>query len=134
MELKTELEKLQKYIGKDSDSFDKQLAVIQKNFTSEKDKKAIDAFVRSGLNDLTEKLKSFNTDLSIKMQLAEASEILSMSYIAKNYFKKSTSWLFQRIHGLKVGGKETAFTDNEKQIFNSALKDIGSKIAAIHIS
>ena len=63
----------------------------------------------------------------IRQQLGEVPEILSMSYIAKTYFGKSRTWLYQRINGNKVNGKPAYFTRSERKQLQDALQDIGKK-------
>ena len=67
----------------------------------------------------------------IRQQLGEIPEILSMSYIAKNYFGKSRTWLYQRVNGNKVNGKPAYFTRSERKQLQDALQDIGRKLSAI---
>lgn len=67
----------------------------------------------------------------IRQQLGEVPEILSMSYIAKTYFGKSRTWLYQRINGNKVNGKPAYFTRSERKQLQDALQDIGKKLSAI---
>ena len=67
----------------------------------------------------------------IRQQLGEIPEILSMSYIAKNYFGKSRTWLYQRINGNNVNGKPAYFTRSERKQLQDALHDIGEKLSAI---
>lgn len=56
-----------------------------------------------------------------------------MSYIAKNYFGKSRSWLCQRINGLAVNGKEARFTESEKATLDLALKDIAGSLLNVRL-
>jgi len=67
----------------------------------------------------------------IRQQLGDVPDILSMSYIAKNYFGKSRTWLYQRINGNKVNGKPAYFTRSERKQLQEALQDIGKKLSAI---
>ena len=67
----------------------------------------------------------------IRQQLGEVPEILSMSYIAKTYFGKSRTQLYQRINGNKVNGKPAYFTRSERKQLQDALQDIGKKLSAI---
>jgi hypothetical protein len=61
-------------------------------------------------------------------------EILPLAYIAKNYFHKTRTWLYQRINGNLVNGKPAKFSKKEKEIFNQALKDISNRIGSINIA
>jgi hypothetical protein len=72
--------------------------------------------------------------LKIKDQILQVSEIISMSYIAKNYFKKSKSWMSQRINEVDVNGKPAGFKPEEISTLNFAFKDISEKIGAFSIS
>lgn len=67
----------------------------------------------------------------IRQQLGDVPDILSMSYIAKNYFGKSRTWLYQRINGNNVNGKPAYFTRSERMQLQEALHDIGKKLSAI---
>ena len=58
---------------------------------------------------------------------------VSMSYIAKTYFKKSRSWLMQRINGYMVNGTPAKFSDEELKTLNFALKDLSSKLAEVSV-
>ncbi|GHT51723.1 hypothetical protein FACS189440_21080 [Bacteroidia bacterium] len=134
MNLIEELNKLKPLIGSDTEAFDKQLKVIQDNFTSAEDLRTIDDFIRSGLNEATADLKAFNTELSLRMQLNEVSQIVSLAYISKNYFHKTRGWFHQRLSGQKVNGKPAKFTSSEIDTLNYALRDIGKKIGSTVIS
>ena len=67
-------------------------------------------------------------------QLKEVTDILPLSYIAKNYFGKSAAWLYQRINGNKVRGKVYTLNREEVDTFNRALKEIGNKISSLSIT
>jgi len=72
--------------------------------------------------------------LRVKEQLLNISNIISMSYIAKNYFNKSKSWLSQRVNEFDVNGKPAKFTTEEISTLNFAFDDISKKIGAVRIS
>lgn len=63
--------------------------------------------------------------------ISEVQDVVSLSYIAQEYFKKDRSWLYQRINGTLVNGKPATFTENELMILADSLKDIGLKISEI---
>jgi vacuolar-type H+-ATPase subunit I/STV1 len=133
MNLNEELNKLKKFIGNEPDKFDEQLKIIQDNFNSEEELKIIDEFVRDGLSELTSDLKEFNREISLRTQLADVAEIISLSYVSRKYFNKSRSWFHQRINGQKVNGKSVKFTHSEIEILKNALQDISKKIGSIAI-
>lgn len=70
----------------------------------------------------------------VRRQMQEVLPILSVSYLAKHYFGKSTSWFYQRLNGNKVNGKIASFTREEIAILNEALQDISKKVGALSIS
>ena len=137
MDLQKELGILKNYMGgKNEDAFKRQADYINANFTSEADQKVIDEFMSellSGISAKTEKLIQETESILVREQLKEVSEIVSMSYIAKKYFNKNRTWLYQKINGNLKNGSPAKFSDIEIQTFNFALKDIGNKIGSIAI-
>ena len=67
----------------------------------------------------------------IREKMGEIPEMISMAYIAKNYFGKSNSWLSQRLNGSKVNGKRARFSVEEVQQLQDALHDIGNRLLAV---
>lgn len=65
---------------------------------------------------------------------AEDYKLLPISYIAKNYFNKSAAWLLQRINGYQVRGKVYTLNDEQKGIFNHAVKEISNRISALQLA
>ena len=61
-------------------------------------------------------------------------DIISLSYLAKRYFNKSRSWLYQRMNGNIVNGKPARFTSDELATLNRALKDISEKLGSLSVS
>lgn len=74
------------------------------------------------------------TDLSVRARLKDAMPALSMAYIAKTYFNRTSQWLYQRINGNEVNGKPAQFTKEELAILEAALKDISKKIGSVSFS
>ncbi|OJV86103.1 MAG: hypothetical protein BGO34_19610 [Bacteroidia bacterium 44-10] len=72
--------------------------------------------------------------LRVKEQLGEIVQFVSMSYIAKNYFNKTKSWLSQRINGNEVNGKPAQFTPEEIDTLNGAISDLSHKLAEFRVS
>ena len=70
---------------------------------------------------------------SVKTQLQENAEIIPFAYIARKYFKKSRPWLYQRINGSIVNGRPCQFKEEEVEIFNNALKEVGQKIGSLSV-
>jgi len=64
----------------------------------------------------------------IKEKLKDILGIISASYIAKNYFNKTTAWFYQRLNNNIVNGKQARFSKEEIEVLRHALKDISCKI------
>lgn len=134
MELIEELRKTESLQG---EALDLALLNIKEKYSSSSDKKVIRAYLLNECKQIENKIESVNEELDsmiIKNQLQKSYEILPISYIAKNYFNKSTSWLYQRINGTKVRGRVYTLNEKEKAIFNNALKDIAKEIGSISIA
>lgn len=72
--------------------------------------------------------------LVVKQELEKITDIISVSYIAKEYFNKTPQWFYQRLNENSINGKPAQFTDEEIKTLNFALKDIGKKIGSIRVS
>lgn len=80
---------------------------------------------------VVESIKATNKDAQeyiIKEKLKDVLGIISASYIAKNYFKKTTAWFYQRLNNNIVNGKQATFTREEIEVLRHALEDISCKI------
>ena len=62
-------------------------------------------------------------------RLGEITDMVSMAYIAKTYFKKSRSWLAHKLNGNMVNGKPSQFTEEELKTLRYALSDMASKLS-----
>lgn len=107
--------------------FEENLKYLQENDSPEVQKRLKD-FMEQGLSDMRNDIDT------LRKQIEGEYDILPLSYIAKNYFNKSRAWLYQRLNGYKVGGKARTLTDEEKEIFNNAVKDLAQRIGAIHLA
>lgn len=67
-------------------------------------------------------------------QLGDLASALSLSYIAKKYFNRSKSWLYQRLNGYKVNGKPAQFTPAERKLLADALLDISQQAKDMALS
>ena len=78
-------------------------------------------------------MADINKELTVKEQLKDISEVVSLSYIAKKYFGKSRAWLYQRINGNVVRGQVYKLSPEEIDTLNFALHDISNKIGSLSI-
>lgn len=97
-------------------------------------KEKLKAQFKKALAERGKQIEQLEKEISIKLQLQEVTEIVSMSYIAETYFGQKKAWIYQRINGNKVNGKVVSFTEDQKKKLNAALKDISKKIAAVKVS
>ena len=65
----------------------------------------------------------------VRQRLGDIPQVINMSYIAKHYFGKSRTWLYQRINGNIVNGKPVFFAIAERRQLQEALHDIGKKLS-----
>lgn len=131
------LEELKKTELLQGEALDLALLTIKEKYNSPADKEVIKNYLLNECKQIEDELMSVNEELDsmlIKNQLQKSYEILPISYIAKKYFNKSTSWLYQRINGTKVRGRVYTLNEKEKAIFNNALKDIAKEIGSISIA
>ncbi|MDR2474320.1 MAG: DUF5053 domain-containing protein [Bacteroidales bacterium] len=73
-------------------------------------------------------------NLVLRQKFKEVTLVISMAYIAKEYFKKSDTWIYQRVNGNIVNGKPAAFTPQEMEIMRFALNDISQKLGSLSAS
>ena len=82
---------------------------IKAKYNTPQEKEFIKQYLSEELKVIESDIQAVNAKLdymlSIKEQVKEISEIVSLKYIAKNYFGKSAAWLSQRINGSPVRGK-----------------------------
>ena len=70
-------------------------------------------------------------ELTIADRMGEMTKMLSMAYIARNYFGK---WLAHKINGDVINGKPVAFTEEERQTCKHALADMSAQLGSLGVS
>lgn len=86
-----------------------------------------DAFIDSGNAD-AKRIRDFCEEATIKVKLQEILGVVSMTYIAREYFHKSKYWFSQKLNGNLKNGTTCSFTEGEMKILASALRDVSTKI------
>lgn len=86
-------------------------------------------FVEENATRLESEVKALRNQMD-----EEDYKLLPISYIAKNYFNKSASWLLQRLNGYQVRGKVYTLNTEQKGIFNHAVKEISNRISALQLA
>lgn len=128
--MKNRIDDLIKLGMKNPAAFDKATDNLAKQ--AKKSKKLKSDLEKEFKESLYKKGRQIN-ELAIKVQLQSVSDMINMSYIAKNYFGKSRQWLSHRVNGATVNGKPAQFTKSQIETLNIALKDIGKKIGSISV-
>lgn len=120
---------------KDLSSAEKKIKSLKKKVEANPDlKDKIKKQFSAALDKRGKLVSKLQKEVDIKMQLKEASEIVSLSYIAKTYFGKKKEWLYHRINGNIINGKPAAFTEDQKKQLNAAFRDISKKIGSVTVS
>ena len=55
-------------------------------------------------------------------------KIVPVSYIAKNFFGKSRSWLHNKLNGNLSNGKPASLSLNEMRVFQNALEQLSREM------
>jgi hypothetical protein len=88
----------------------------------------------NGYHELAKEAEELNRTIALQEKIKEMKEIVPISYIARNYFGKSTAWLQQRIYGYKVRGRVYTLSEQDRLIFNNAIHDICNKLGSLSIA
>jgi hypothetical protein len=132
MSARDELEKLKKeFISLNTEDERKEFDVKFKNVIDKKNEKEkrefADAFSAAAKEDVA-RIQEFCNEVSIRIKLEKVLHVISMSYIAHEYFKKSKYWFSQKLNGNLKNGKVSSFTDEELKTLAFALDDIGKTL------
>ena len=87
-------------------------------------KKEIQAAARKSMVSTLELASHVN----VMHNLQRLGNIISFAYIANEYFKRSKSWIHQRLNGYIVNNKPACFTPEEISTLATALEDIANEI------
>lgn len=101
---------------------------LKESSANEEVKEAYNRFMTEGLAEVKSGVDK------LREQIDSRYDLLPISYIAQHYFGKSKAWLYQRLNGNKVRGKVYTLNDEQKNIFNSAVKDIARQIGSVQLS
>ncbi|WP_303007117.1 DUF5053 domain-containing protein [Bacteroides congonensis] len=124
-------ELLQEFCSLQSSQEEAAFSKKMKSILSDKTKMEKEVFTKvfmEGAKDAIEQSESIIKEANLRLTLDNIFPAISWSYIASNYFKRSRSWLHQRINGSLVNGIPAKFTDEEKRILIKALNDLGINI------
>lgn len=112
---------------------DQEISELLDSFTPE-EAEALEQGVSDDFANIHKRAAELEEILTIRNQMNNILPIISVSFLAKHYFGKSTSWFYQRLNGNEVHGRVCRFTKEEIETLNNALKDIGNKISTLSLS
>lgn len=92
-------------------------------------RKALAETINNVYDDVMEMKAEEETEI-LRQRVEGLSDALSLKFIAKKYFDKSSAWLYQRLNGKIVNGKKMFFSMKEIAQFKAALSDLGAQITA----
>lgn len=72
-------------------------------------------------------------DIDVREMLGDVAEALNLSYIAKHYFNKDRTWLYQRLNHAIVNGKPASFSESELKRLSDSFDELSNKIHQISI-
>ena len=90
----------------------------------------IDTFMESWLCEMEADNEDIKKEALRKQMDEKLYKLTPWSYIAKEYFGKSVSWLTQRVNGYPVRGRVYTLNEKQKQTLNRALSEIGEFIGS----
>lgn len=96
---------------------------------TDEEKALAQAWWNSGVEEIKQDIATLRQQIE-----DEDYKLIPISYIAKHYFGKSASWLYQRINGNKLGGRQYTLNAEQKATFNAALQDIADRIRSFSIA
>jgi hypothetical protein len=108
-------------------SFDVKFSNIINSKSEDEKEEFANAFVNSAKED-TKRIKNFCNEVTVRMKLENILDIVSMTYISREYFHKGRSWFSQKLNGNIKNGNITSFSEEELKTLSSALEDISKKI------
>lgn len=131
-EAKKKIAELRKLVGRTDENSKKrvdEIALWFKEHSDEESQRLFDEFMEEGISEMQVELEDIRHQID-----DEAYRLLPISYIAKKYFRKSQSWLSQRINGTKVRGRVYTLTEDQKRIFNNAMQDLSEFFGSFRIA
>lgn len=131
------LNEMKPLMGTDNMSEREQLTRLEEELAArtltDEERSSVQAWYAEGMAGIKNDINKMRERMKIRDQLKESIDILPLSYIARAYFGKSASWLYQRVNGNKVRGKVYTLNADETATFNRALKEIGDRISSLSV-
>lgn len=123
--MKTAIEKLkERFVNAETEE---DIAAVDRHMKALADED-INAF-SAGLVACAEDTNRNAAEVLIRERLESILPFISVSALARTYFKRSPQWFYQRLNGGIVNGKPARFNATELKTLSDALFDIGHKIS-----
>ena len=68
---------------------------------------------------------------TVKQRLSDILMVLSWREIARQYFCKSSSWLYHKLDGINGNGGKGGFTEEELKKLKDSLLDLSNRIKKV---
>jgi hypothetical protein len=135
MDLQESLNKwVEKWVTLDTDeekkAFDSEFRKFIESIPDDKKEQFSKIFMDSAIS-ATNEARDLVDVVTVRQKMEPVLEYITISQIAKSYFKKSRQWLYMRLNGTPVNGKPAKFTDQELKILSQALKEISERILRV---
>jgi hypothetical protein len=97
------------------------------------EKKDVFQAINDNFSDMHQEIAEIRQVLDVREKLSPILPVISVSYLAKNYFHKTPQWFYQRLNGNRVNGKPAKFSDTEIQTLNFAIQDIRQQLSMVQL-
>lgn len=124
-----EMKSLMGKLDSESETRRNEISAWFKENNSPETEEIFSKFVDDGLSEIEAEVEDIRHQMEDKDY-----RLLPIGVIAEEYFGKSRSWLSQRINGTKVRGKSYTLNEEQKALFNRAIKEIAARIGSFQIA
>ena len=87
-----------------------------------------------GVDDIELGVENMRKKIIADQIKGDMKKVLPLSFIAQHYFNRSLGWLSQRLNGTPVRGRVYTLNNEQKEIFNRAMQDLGEMIGSFRIA
>lgn len=116
----------------DRPAIDNQISELLDSLTEE-ETNLLAVGVQEDFDKIHQEVAGIKEQLTVRERLEPILPYLSISFLAKKYYGKSSSWFYQRLNGNKIHGKVCRFTEEELTTLDMALKDISKQLLSLRL-
>lgn len=113
-------------------AIDRQISELLDSLTEE-ETNLLTVGVQEDFDKIHQEVADIKEQLTVRERLEPILPYLSISFLAKKYYGKSSSWFYQRLNGNKIHGKVCRFTEEELTTLDMALKDISKQLLSLRL-